>query len=511
MKRILSILLTLLLVLTLLAACQSGSDRETPSGENAPESAAPTEALTAQDIAASAIAHLLAADSFCPDLELAIDLSLLFDGDLEQYTERITLAGELVRRPTVYHGVGSFVFDDPDGYDLDEAAELYARMEDGALALYFKTEADEEFCRLSLPVPQDALGLLEQAALTPLDWALSEQDDVWILTHTLTEAERDEALAWIWAHVEQLPALLDAIGIPRDYFVKFFSGVTVQARVDRQSFELRELSADLSEGTRQLLEYRQSELGVEDELDFTDVRFLAALRLHDYGGVAPITLPAEYEDLGDVKEQLEELIGAFGEDQEGLIALDDEMSLDGYDFRFSETGLQEFLDQGWQIAGMTMSNPETAATKAPLLQPGDYCTVYLDRESVQAPEDAAMYLAFENKGSQAAPLFELSPYCIEVNQLDRMAAGAEPISLIGPRGICFGMSSDEARELLGDPMGYDPSDKPGEGESGARYMLWYGFSGNILGLFFDGEGRLAIFQYAAYLPVRAPSAPPDEE
>ena len=491
MKRVCSLLLCLVLVLSLFAGCKSGQSTESTQTEAVVTTT--ERPMTAEEVLFAAVERLKAAKSLAANLEMTAHFDRKLDREQDSFSLRISLPAELTLEPVACHGAGSTTITE-DGSSENAGFEVYLFVENGKLVLYGKGQEDKRFERIETELPAVDQSLIVDH-LSSVAWEMTEQGDSFVLSHTVSAEESrqkmdralaniGEALAPISDELEET-ALLDGL---RD----LLKDARFTLTVDRESMELRELTAELSEGINAFLQSLFTEMAPEDRESAAsiDCSLNCTLQLHGYDSVAPITAPTDYEDLG----ALQDMIPGFGSSMDGPFAnapeqLDDSYSLEGWSFRLSETTLRAFTDRGWVIRDDIQAFPEDAVPGQDRSIPGGTeVLLYLYREAADA-ERAPLWLMAVNTGETAADYLDC-PICgISINEdpdYELLKEGA--LDFTGPEGIARSMSREEVEERLGKPENgmYD------ETRSASYYLSSHG---EMLCLLFDEAGLLGGLFY----------------
>lgn len=535
MKRTLAILLCLALLTSLLAGCMPGFRRIEPEQPKTPE-----------EIRSAAAEKLRGAQSLGLDLKLSLSLDMQVDTETESLSLELELPGSLTTEPGAFQGTGSLRF--AEGADNAESIpfSLCVIATDGGLDLYGRSEEDETYEKLRLELPESRKGEEITVALPELAWELETAETRYVLSHTVS-AEEAAQLAQRVNNVSSEKAS-EALAQMAEYGFSpeaIYTGMFMRISVDKESLEPREISMDLSAGMkaaveglfRMILGQIQESIGGAEmempEFEIQELRFVISASLHDFNSVAPIQAPAEYEDLGGLEDLLDGVFAVpgfsgpgFDPDQdveygEMLERLDDSYSLEGFSFRLGEITPRTLTEQGWTVSdvismgtgiseyesedaedgeeaeepltGDDTPEPETEA-EAPglsedgLLAPGHMAQLYLKPAGSESEYDP-LRLGVVNEGPEPCDCLDCPIYFFSVNEVyfyEGIEEGA--VDFGGPAGIQKGMTAEQIKALLGEPLFENETD-------GLGSCYYATEQGQGLVCMLNGEGALAAMYY----------------
>lgn len=537
MKRTIILLLCLALALSLFAGCRAympflrlpGEDPTTePAAETEPATTEAPRPLTAEEIREAALERLRSANSLAAELRLDMGITFEYEGETQSEAMQLTLDGELMIQPMAFHGSGRLSINNDEEL---LPIELYLFAEDGSLAIYSRGDETATFGRLAMPLPEEEVQASEGSPLWIL-WDLETREENYGLSHTVTAEEARRYWAAAQEKAKDDLAQLEEMGVDPDCFRELLTGMKLELTVDRETLELREASADLSEGfgsfLRQLVTGLVRTMLGEDGEDasfdeFRDASLRFGLKLHNYDGVAPFTAPEDYEDLGDLSDLMTGL-GGNSEFETGPILeeLDDSYSLEDYAFRLSEITPRDLVGQGWTVTdaifmrSMGKDNPYTALvpaenrkdpnaapelSEAGMLDPNGMVQIYLAPTDQEDSPFNPLRLGVVNTGEEAAHYLDCPIRFFSINETGFYEQSEEGlVDFTGPAGIARGMDKAQLTALLGEPVSEDSDNGLGMilylSQQMEELVLLLGADGSLQAMFYQD---LVLYDPADYV------------
>ena len=551
MKRTLSILLCLVLLIGLLGGCM-------PSVPQPPEQEKP---MTPEEIRSAALEKLQGAQSMGLDLKLSLSLDLLLDTEAESFSLALDLPGSLTKEPGAFQGEGSLRLSEGAGNGENHPFSLCVIATEGGLDLYGRDEDDETYEKLRLELPAAMRDRTLRFTLPELPWELETTETRYVLSHTVSPEEAARLGQGVQEHLEGKAS--EVLGQMAEYGFTpeaVYTGMSMRISVDKDSLEPREISMDISTGMKAAAEAliqmilgqiqariegaegQSAELGPTavqmPELQIKELRFVVSAAFHSFNSVAPIQAPAEYEDLGSLEELLNDAVvipdlsdpelldpeqnPAFDKMSESL---DDSYNLEGFSFRLGEITPRTLTEQGWTLcdavsmgrgvgayesedgeeAGEPLTGDDApeqeAETEAPnltedgMLAPGGMAQLYLKPAGSES-ESNPLRLGVVNEGTEPCHCLDCPVRFFSVNEALYFEGIDEGlVDFGGPAGTKKGMTAEEIKALLGEPF-YENSESDMEDLAVCYYLTQ---QGEELAFLLNSQGALAAMYYQDHM------------